>query len=122
MTQGSDLGREGELFAADYLKRLGYRIVARNYKIRHDELDIITVAPDKTLVFVEVKTVNDPGALGVRAEEHMTSEKYRRFSRVASLYAGSHQELVNDAIGWRLDLIAITACGDSFVLKHYENI
>ncbi len=110
------------MFTADYLKRLGYRIVARNYKIRHDELDIVTVAPDKTLVFVEVKTVSNPGALGVRAEEHMTSEKHRRFSRAASLYAGSHQELVDDTKGWRLDLVALTAYEESFALKHYENI
>ncbi len=40
----------------------------------------------------------------------------------ASLYAGSHEELVKDKKGWRLDVIAITKFGDKFEIKHYENI
>lgn len=49
------VGNHGENLACEYLKKLGYKILERNYRIRGGEIDI--VARDKdTLVFVEVKT------------------------------------------------------------------
>ena len=51
----TQIGRFGESAAAKYLKKHGYRILARNYKASHNEIDII--AEDKeNLVFIEVKT------------------------------------------------------------------
>lgn len=48
-------GDKGEQSAANYLKRLGYKIVATNYRAKTGEIDII--AKDKDcLVFIEVKT------------------------------------------------------------------
>ena len=35
------LGRLGEELAAEHLERLGYRIVARNYRTRFGELDLV---------------------------------------------------------------------------------
>jgi putative endonuclease len=56
-----DSGKRGEEFAASYLKRLGFRVIGRNFRIRGGELDIIAIERSKltgqeTLVFVEVKT------------------------------------------------------------------
>lgn len=48
-------GNKGEAIACEYLKKRGYRILERNYRIRGGEIDII--ARDREfLVFVEVKT------------------------------------------------------------------
>lgn len=48
-------GNYGESLACEYLKKLGYKILERNYLIRGGEIDI--VAKDgQELVFVEVKT------------------------------------------------------------------
>ena len=49
------LGRLGERLAAEHLERLGYRIVARNYRTRFGELDLV-VTDEEVLVFCEVKT------------------------------------------------------------------
>jgi putative endonuclease len=49
------LGRVGERLAREHLERLGYRVVARNYRTRFGELDLI-VCDATWLVFVEVKT------------------------------------------------------------------
>src|ERR1700742_5239817 len=49
------LGRRGEALAAEHLERLGYRIVARNYRTRFGELDLVAT-DDFVLVFCEVKT------------------------------------------------------------------
>ena len=44
----------GEEQAALYLKKHGYRIVGRNYKVRTGEIDLI-VSDREYIVFVEVK-------------------------------------------------------------------
>jgi putative endonuclease len=49
------LGDEGERLAARHLKRLGYRILARQAKSELGEIDLITLDGD-TIVFVEVKS------------------------------------------------------------------
>ena len=49
------LGRLGERLAAEHLERLGYRVIARNYRTRFGELDLV-VCDDEVLVFCEVKT------------------------------------------------------------------
>ena len=48
-------GKAGEEYAAKYLKRRGYLIIAKNYAIVGGELDIVALK-GRTLVFVEVKT------------------------------------------------------------------
>ncbi|BAU27583.1 putative endonuclease [Aneurinibacillus soli] len=50
-----ELGLEGEEAACRYLESCGYEIVARNYRIRTAEIDLVMCDGDE-LVFVEVKT------------------------------------------------------------------
>ncbi|MBE6705529.1 MAG: YraN family protein [Ruminococcaceae bacterium] len=60
-------GDLGEDIAAEYLARLGYEILERNYTVKGGEIDIIAKDGD-TLVFVEVKTrigSDEPGAQAV---------------------------------------------------------
>lgn len=56
MTSRSDTGSFGEALAAQFLQRRGLRIIARNYRIGHLELDLL--ARDRhDLYVVEVKTI-----------------------------------------------------------------
>lgn len=121
MTQKSELGRKGEKIASEYLLKERYKVLCRNFREKWGELDIIAVAPDKTLVFVEVKTMK-VSFDGLTPEDQMTQSKLRKFKRTASLYAGNHPELIDNKKGWRLDLIAVLVDGDRFSLKHYENV
>ena len=57
MTLRSELGRQGEDIACDFLKENGFLILLRNFREKWGEIDIIARDKDKTLVFVEVKTV-----------------------------------------------------------------
>lgn len=54
-------GKAGEDLAVEYLLSKGYVIEARNFRTRYGELDIVAVAPDGTLVFVEVKAAASTG-------------------------------------------------------------
>ena len=49
------LGNMGEEFAAEYYRKRGYRIAARNYICRGGEIDIIA-ENEEYIIFVEVKT------------------------------------------------------------------
>jgi len=55
------LGRTGEDLAAQYIERHGGRIVARNWRTKRGELDLI-VLEKKSLAFVEVKSKSSTAA------------------------------------------------------------
>lgn len=133
MTQKSELGRAGEDFACEYLVKNGYKIVERNFRRSFGELDIIAVSKDKTLVFIEVKTLRQAQGRQedcLRPEDEMTVAKIKKFKRIAQFYAGENEKLILDKKGWRLDLIALVVSNaepltnkeNNFLLKHYENI
>ncbi len=52
------IGARGEKIAARYLKKNGYKIIAKNFFSAHGEIDIIAKRGN-TLVFVEVKSRKD---------------------------------------------------------------
>lgn len=128
MTQKTELGKFGEEKACRYLVDKGYRIIERNFWKPWGELDIIAKSPDKTLVFVEVKTMNKSGNSElpdydrIEPEMQLTAAKLKKLQRTASLYAGSHPELFSDERGWRIDLLALTIDGKNCEIRHYENI
>ena len=122
MTYKSQLGQLGEDMACEYLVKKGYNIIERNFRQKWGELDIIAKAPDKTLVFVEVKTMAGDGGNGLQPEDQLTKAKLKKLQRTASLYAGHWPELIDDNKGWRIDLLALTINDKSYVIKQYENI
>ena len=57
----TDIGRHGEEVAVRFLKKKGFRVIARNVRAGRNEIDI--VAEDKSfLIFVEVKTRSGVGS------------------------------------------------------------
>ena len=89
---GSDatvaLGISGENLACDALSRQGYAILARRYRTRVGEIDIVA-RDGPTLVFVEVKTRTSED-FGVPAEA-VTRRKQRRIATMARWYLSEHR-------------------------------
>lgn len=54
MSSFTATGYSGETFAADFLEKNGYKILARNYHSRYGEIDIIA-ADENYIAFIEVK-------------------------------------------------------------------
>ena len=70
------MGRAGEQKATKYLKKLGYKILEKNYTTHLGEIDII-VKDGETIVFVEVKTRKDDlYGLPSQAVNYKKQEKY----------------------------------------------
>ena len=119
------VGKAGEHAAAEYLVRKKYRIVERNHLRRWGEIDIVAMTRDKTLVFVEVKTLSagtgDRTWNNLRPEDNMTPSKIMKTKRAAQAYANAHSGLLTDK-GWRIDMIAVDLNGTETRIRHYENI
>ena len=86
----ASLGKLGEDLAVRELERRGYAILARRYRRRGGELDIVA-RDGATIVFVEVKT-RDGDAFG-EAGEAVTWLKQRRMTRLAIDYMMRHRLL-----------------------------
>jgi putative endonuclease len=82
-----ELGAWGEAMAAKHLKRLGYKIVEQNFRVRAGEIDIIAEQAG-TLVFVEGKTRTD--TRGGPPFESITASKKANLSKVALEYMSRH--------------------------------
>lgn len=123
----SKLGKFGENVAAEYLTgKANCRIIARNYRRKSDEIDIIAALADGTLIFFEIKTLlkNPDFSEGLVPEDNLTTVKYRKISRTCEFFAREHPELINEDKGWRIDLLAIDVDPGGAVkdIRHYENI
>ena len=87
----TEIGALGERLAADHLTGLGLRIVARNWRCRYGELDMIAVDPDTgAVIFVEVKTRTGDGFGGLA--EAVTAQKVRRLRRLAGIWLAAQDQ------------------------------
>jgi len=95
------LGKTGEDLACRELERRGYAILARRYRCREGELDVIA-RDGIALVFVEVKARHDE-AFGPAASA-VNGLKQRTMARVAMHYVSRHR--LSDC-PCRFDVVAI---------------
>ena len=87
MGRSNELGAWGEERAAEYLLRKGFTLIARNYRSRYGEIDLIV--EDRTyLVFVEVK-LRGEGAVGL-PRDFVDERKRRRLRTAAELYLAQY--------------------------------
>ena len=81
-------GKLGESVACEALARAGYAVLARRFRTRMGEIDIVC-RDGPSVVFVEVKArrstrFGDPA-------EAVTPRKQRRLARMAQIFLGRHR-------------------------------
>ncbi|MBC7803275.1 MAG: YraN family protein [Candidatus Parcubacteria bacterium] len=76
-------GMRAEELCADLMRRAGLRVVARNWRCRHGEIDLVA-EEGATLVFAEVRYRRDERFGG--AGESVTAVKQARLVAAARLY------------------------------------
>lgn len=99
--QNQDVGRQGEDLAVDFLRRLRYRILERNFRCRCGEVDIVARL-GATVVFVEVKTRRSD--LYGSPAQSVTPFKQRQIARAAQTWLAANR-LTDSAA--RFDVISI---------------
>ena len=113
--QRQQLGKSGEDLAVEELQRRGYAIVARRYRTRYGEIDIVAEDGD-TLVFVEVKARG--GHEFGDAAEAVTGLKRRRMTQLACDYLARHRLLDCPC---RFDVVSIHMSGTEPAIEVYQN-
>ncbi len=109
------LGKWGELKASEYLQQNNYKILARNYRNRYGEIDLITRKKD-FIVFVEVKTRrNSNFGQPQVAVNYYKQQKIKKLARYFLLTGNYHQYQL------RFDVIAINIDNKKAFLKHFIN-
>lgn len=101
MTSKIKRGQKGEAQAADYLVAQGYEVVARNFRHKRAEIDLI-VKKENWLVFVEVKARSSV-AFG-HPEEFVDARKRTNILAAAAHYL----EETNWSGHVRYDVVAVT--------------
>lgn len=110
------LGQQGEDLAAEYLAASGYKILERNYRAGHHELDIIASLAE-IIHFVEVKT-RHATQFGL-GEDAMHKKKIDRLLQAVNVYLGNFDVEPE----WQLDLIVVEMHAKhmpNFI--HYESL
>jgi putative endonuclease len=108
-----DIGRQGEELAAAYLEKTGFVIVARNYRYKHAEIDLIVQKDDWT-IFVEVKA-RSSSAFG-EPETFVDWKKGRKIMEAAEEFIFSNN--------WkghiRFDIVSVKL-GNPPEIRHFED-
>ncbi|MEO1168374.1 MAG: YraN family protein [Pseudomonadota bacterium] len=103
-------GRRGETRAAWYLRRRGYRILARRERTPRGEIDLVARRLN-TIVFVEVKTRASPAELDYAIDEY-------RLERVAAAAEILGPKFASRGEDIRIDVILIAP---GHKPRHIEN-
>jgi len=110
-------GTRSERAASQFLQRLGYRIVARNYSCPLGELDLVAL-DHGSLVFVEVRSTGgeDPARPAVSVDYN----KQKRLTNLAVYFLQAKRLLDRPA---RFDVLAVSwpANREEPEIVHYQN-
>lgn len=110
LNQNQQYGQKSEDLAVAHLKKHGYRILQRNYRIRLGEIDIIA-RDGQSVVFVEVKARRTERAGSVKSS--ITRTKQMRLTRLAQYYLKQSGLYGRKA---RFDVVMIRGGGESVEL------
>ena len=99
-------GNDGEDFAADYYEKNGYRLLCRNFKGTHGEIDIIA-EKDAYIVFAEVKL---RAVLSQKPAEAVDSQKMLHIVNTANEFLCEYKDNTYIAsLKTRFDIFEILA-------------
>jgi len=114
----AERGSYGEALAADHCRwELGYRVIARNWRCKRDELDLIC-RDGEVLVFIEVRARSAealvPGFYSV--DRHKKAVLRRACGRYL-------KQLQNPPKYFRFDIVDVAICKDGRgEVRHYANV
>jgi putative endonuclease len=102
-TSTLESGKTGENLACDYLQQQGLTLLARNFRSRYGEIDLI-MRDGSTVVFVEVRARQQHNL--VDSLQSINASKQKKLIKTALYYLQTHSKLMDYPA--RFDVIAIT--------------
>ena len=114
MAESHELGKKAEAFAVEFLISKGNRIMDRNWRHGHLELDIIC-SDGEFLIIVEVKARTQ--SIFPHPEDVFSPMQERRIIQATEAYIFQN----NIHLRVRFDLIAIVFLRNGFEIEHIED-
>lgn len=115
MAEHNELGKWGEDIASRYLEGKGYRIIYRDWRYGHRDLDIIATDDNGLCVIAEVKTRRNERFAD--ANMAVSPQKIHSLSIAANAFVKSHR--IN--VRLRFDIITIVGTPEQYEVRHVEN-
>lgn len=138
--QRQKIGQIGENIAINYLKKNGYQILARNFRTKWGELDIVALPPhqkklwcggekNKVVIFVEVKTLRLAPLAQDKPlknsdflpEDEITFHKAQQLRKMAQIYLSNNKLQLDTP--HQIDILAIELAENQQTanIRHLEN-
>lgn len=115
MAEHNNIGRWGEQKAAEYLEQHGFRIIWRDWRDGHRDIDIVAIDAD-CLVVVEVKTRRNADFMA--PEQAVDARKIRNLSLAAAKFVRAN----NIEMPVRFDIVSVTGVpGGPCEINHIED-
>lgn len=115
MAEHNERGWWGERKAAEYLEHKGYRILWRDWRDGHRDIDIVAVDADQ-LVIVEVKTRRNNDYM--EPEQAVDLRKMRSLGIAADKFVKTY----GIELPLRFDIVSVIGTGDNdCVIRHIED-
>lgn len=114
MRTTNSIGKLGETIASTHLTCQGFKILEKNWRFGHKEIDLIAEKEGFT-IFVEVKTRED--FFPSRLEEYINRRKQKHIIEAANQYIQLH-DLDGEV---RFDVIAIVLNKGNHEIEHIED-
>jgi putative endonuclease len=114
MATHNNLGKKGEEIALNYLVDEGYKILAKNWRFKKTEIDIIALKDD-LIVVVEVKTRSYPYTENL--SEIVNLKKQKTIIIAADVFV-QNKGLANEV---SFDIIFIVMPNETYTLEHVKN-
>ena len=111
------LGRWGENRCEKFLKNKGLKSLVRNFSCKTGEIDLVMVADDGAIVFVEVKTRADESF--TPTESVITSAKKTKLTRAARYFLETNN-IMNRPCRFDVVTIVLGQAGPPQI-RHHEN-
>lgn len=111
------LGKKGEDLACRLLEEHGHRIIERNWRYGHLEIDIISIDP-AGIHFVEVKT--RCSSIQVPPQDNVDAMKQKRITKAAQAYLRTERGIPARNMDCLFDVVAVTYGRDSVRTEYFE--
>jgi putative endonuclease len=110
-----NIGDRAEQSVQEYLIKSGFKIIEKNFRLEHNEIDIIA-SKDKLIVFVEVRSKSANSR--INPEETITAQKQKSIFKVANYYINKNK--LKD-VDFRFDIIFVYYTGGGYDIQHFED-
>jgi putative endonuclease len=115
------IGNIGEKYAEKFLASQNCRIIERNFRCRHGEIELIVFDyPSREIAFVEVKArTNDRFG---EPQDSVNWVKKQKILKTALYFLNSSR--INYSLSWRVDVIAVKLNKQEKLVEinHFKNI